>query len=330
MIYLENNNGTQQIFIPKNLNISIGKTYDEGFQDGIQYQKDKMTVLNVTENGVYENENGYKRVNVEVPNNGGTPSTCRIGRLEGEIGVNQDGYVVQYASDYGVDGWDYVAIDVSQYGERKYNEGINQATSKFIVPDGLSFGNSSIDLIPSNFDFSQVTEFGSMFLSCRNLKSVDIDTSKAVRLSYMFGYCDSLETINGINSSNIKSMEAMKWMFVGCSRLQNIPILDLSNVIYYTPYDLFGTDTMDALTDFGGFINLKSRMDGENSFNRCPYLTYDSCMNIINGLYDFTGNGETPTDEQGIIRIHQNFADAVGESINIITQKGWQYIVGDM
>ena len=65
MIYLENNNGTQQIFIPKNLNISINKTYDEGFQDGINYQKDKLEVLNVTENGVYKSDNGYKQVNVE-------------------------------------------------------------------------------------------------------------------------------------------------------------------------------------------------------------------------------------------------------------------------
>lgn len=250
MIYLENNNGTQQIFIPKNLNISINKTYDEGFQDGMNYQKDKLEVLNVTENGVYKSDNGYKQVNVEVAseykleelnitinndieeytatdsnldgfskvnvdatefgenrynlgyeqgyeqgksdvgcnvghkyhivkdehetinssefgydgfneveidasefgnkkyeegyNQGksecGEGGSCNIGRLEEEISVNSTGHIVRYASDYGVDGWDYFNLDVNGYGNEKYQEGYAQGKS-----EGGDFSSSQVE-----------------------------------------------------------------------------------------------------------------------------------------------------------------------------------------
>lgn len=242
MIYLENNNGTQQIFIPKNLNISINKTYDEGFQDGMNYQKEKLEVLNVTENGVYKSDNGYKQVNVEVGNEnvckleelniaivndieeytatdsnldgfskvnvdatefgenrynlgyeqgyeqgksdvgcnvgfkyhivkdehetinssefgydgfneveidasefgnkkyeegyeqgkseGGEGGSCNLSRLEEQLDANDDGHIVRFAIDYGVDGWDYLDLDVNQYGNRKYEEGYNQGKSE--------------------------------------------------------------------------------------------------------------------------------------------------------------------------------------------------------
>ena len=55
----------------------------------------------------------------------------------------------------------------------------------------------------------------------------------------------------------------------------------------------------------------------------CPNLTYQSCINILNGLYDFTGNGETPYSSQGKLKVHQNFLNAVGDEISIGTNKGW-------
>lgn len=184
MIYLENNNGTQQIFIPKNLNISINKTYDEGFQDGMNYQKEKLEVLNVTENGVYKSDNGYKQVNVEVGNEnvckleelniaivndieeytatdsnldgfskvnvdatefgrqkyeegyeqgkseGGEGGSCNISSGSFEFQDFEDGHYWQYANEYGLDGWDYIDIDASNYGRQKYEEGYNQGKSE--------------------------------------------------------------------------------------------------------------------------------------------------------------------------------------------------------
>ena len=76
------------------------------------------------------------------------------------------------------------------------------------------------------------------------------------------------------------------------------------------------------LTDFGGLINLKASITSY-AFNNLPNLNYDSCINILNGLYDFVGNGETPTSTQGKLKVHQNFLNLVGDEISIGTNKGW-------
>ena len=64
-------------------------------------------------------------------------------------------------------------------------------------------------------------------------------------------------------------------------------------------------------------------MASDYNLNSLPNLTYESCINVLNGLYDFTGNGETPSSSQGKLKVHQNFLDKVGDEISIGTSKGW-------
>ena len=54
-----------------------------------------------------------------------------------------------------------------------------------------------------------------------------------------------------------------------------------------------------------------------------PNLTYESCISILNNLYDFTGNGETPNNDQGRLKVAQSFIDKVGDKISIGVAKGW-------
>ena len=86
---------------------------------------------------------------------------------------------------------------------------------------------------------------------------------------------------------------------------------------------IFGYSELTKLTDFGGLIGLKCRLIGDYNFIKTPNLTYQSCINILNGLYDFTGNGETPTSNQGQLRVHPNFLTTVGDEVSIGVQKGW-------
>lgn len=58
-----------------------------------------------------------------------------------------------------------------------------------------------------------------------------------------------------------------------------------------------------------------------------PNLTYESCISILNNLYDFTGNGETPNSSQGKLKVHQNFLGKVGDKISIGINKGWTITV---
>lgn len=63
MIYLKNNTDKQDCFIPKNGEYVGKKTYKEG----VEYQKSLIEPITITDNGVYENENGYSPVDVNIP-----------------------------------------------------------------------------------------------------------------------------------------------------------------------------------------------------------------------------------------------------------------------
>ena len=193
-------------------------------------------------------------------------------------------------------------------------------------------------------DTSNVTDMGSMFYYCENLTSIPpFDTGNVTRMYCMFYYCKSLTSIPPLDTSNVTSMEKMFYtcsalrtippldtsnvtnmndMFASCSLLRTIPPLQASKVSFGSYNGPFSYGNMTNLKDFGGLIGLKSSLTNYG-FEKCPNLTYESCINILNGLYDFTGNGQTPTSSQGKLKVHANFLTAVGDEIEIATSRGW-------
>ena len=81
------------------------------------------------------------------------------------------------------------------------------------------------------------------------------------------------------------------------------------------------------LTYFGGWIGRKYNVDKDRILKKMTALSYESCISILNNLYDFTGNGETPNSEQGQLKVAQSFIDTVGDKISIGTAKGWSISV---
>ncbi len=214
---------------------------------------------------------------------------------------------------------------------------------KVSVKDGLKFGSSTYVTIPDYFDFNgvtnlermfyrcynleeapffrtdMVTDFTSMFDNCTELKTIPLyDTSNATNMSRAFHTCFSIETIPPFNTSKLQAIDEM---FGDCNNLRSIPPLDASSLVNRGT-GLFSYSNLDKLTDFGGLINLKISLT-RNTFERLPNLSYESCINIMNGLYDFIGNGETPNSTQGQLKVHQNFLDLVGDEISIAVNKGW-------
>ena len=179
---------------------------------------------------------------------------------------------------------------------------------------------SNLQTIPL-IDTSNVTNMSYMFNACSNLQTIpQIDTSNVTDMSYMFEDCSSLQTIPLLNTSNVTNMDRM---FGRCSNLQTLPKFNCQKVKYMSMYFYDFTNDMNSLTDVGGWENLKCDWDDGEGLATCPNLTYQSCINVLNGLYDFTGNGETPDRNQSHLKVHQNFLDAVGEEISIGTAKGW-------
>lgn len=112
------------------------------------------------------------------------------------------------------------------------------------------------------------------------------------------------------------------------TNIEYIQELDATSVTNgYQPLSLLYLTSSSAkannLTYFGGFKNQKVSCDSNYFLPKCPNLTRESCLAIVNNLYDFTGNGKTPTTNEGKLKVHANFLTALGDDINIALNKGW-------
>ena len=194
-------------------------------------------------------------------------------------------------------------------------------------------GCSSLRSIPL-LDISKVTSMSYMFRNCSSLTSIpQLDTSNVTDMSNMFGGCSSLTSIPQLDTSNVSSMNSM---FEGCSSLRSIPLLDTSKVTsmnsMFTSCSsltsipqldtskvtsmnyIFGFSNINTLTDLGGFKNLSISITSY-FLDKCPNLTVDSLMNVINNLATVSGKslsfGST------------NLNKLTAEQIAVATAKGW-------
>jgi surface protein len=159
-----------------------------------------------------------------------------------------------------------------------------------------------------------------MFYECVNLTTIPpLDTSKVTDMDSMFYSCSSLQSIPEIDTSNVTTMN---YMFFNCTDLVSLPKFNVNNCTNMSRLFFYGTNT--KLKDVGGWENLKCNWNDNYGLKSLSNLTYQSCINIINGLYDFVGNEETPTSTQGQLKVHSNFiTTATEEQIAVATAKGW-------
>lgn len=212
-------------------------------------------------------------------------------------------------------------------------------TSRATTMAGMFYGCGNLQTVV--LDTPRVLAMPNMFWGCGKLQTIDIDTKRVSNMNGMFYYCSSLETIPLLDTSslydarqmfahctsltsvpeiNTKNTELMAGMFNDCPSLQTLPAF---NSIKVRSIGNYFWKEMENLTDVGGWINLKCNWNDDYGLILCPNLTYQSCINILNGLYDFTGNGKTPASNQGQLKVHPNFLDLVGDEISIATEKGW-------
>ena len=191
-------------------------------------------------------------------------------------------------------------------------------TSMVQSMNGLFMGCASLTSIPYLIT-SRVKDMQYMFYGCFNLTSVpNLTTDNVLYMDSMFSFCESLTTIPELNTSMVQSMN---YLMSGCINLVSVPPLNAEKVTEIEHF--FGSSELTKLTDFGGLIGLKASMTDNYGFVKTPNLSYQSCINILNGLFDFKGNGKNPNVFQGKLKVHQNFLDLVGDKISIATSKGW-------
>ena len=221
-----------------------------------------------------------------------------------------------------------------------------------VAKEKLKFSYSTFEKTPEYLDFSGVVDMSYMFAHNKILKDLsnikDWDTSKVTNMSYMFGgtYCPDFSAIKDWNMSNVTDISYMfanngyikdfsfmaNWdtskvtnmsYMLDVSSVTDLPAIDCTSVTYNKyPFTLYSNNT--KLVNVGGFLNMRSKWDDSYGLSKLASLSYESYINILNGLYDFTANGETPTSNQGKLRLHSNaFNLLTDDDIAIATSKGW-------
>ena len=211
----------------------------------------------------------------------------------------------------------------------------------------MFYNCNNLQTIPE-IDTSIVSNMSFMFYDCDNLQTIPLlDTSKVSNANDMFHYCRSLKTLpNNFNFGICTNLSAMfyssgltdysfleTWVINPNANMDEM--IDNTNTTYVPAIPCVGNSNyqqsaifwaygdFSKLTYFGGWIGRKYNVDRDYILKKMPNLTYESCISILNNLYDFTGNGETPDSNQGKLKVHQNFLTTVGEDISIGTNKGW-------
>lgn len=179
----------------------------------------------------------------------------------------------------------------------------------------MYYNCSALQTVPS-YNILECVSMEEMFYNCSNLTSVgNMDENPdnwLLSVSRMFQGCGSLTTAPRIKTTNV---EYFNNMFYGCFSLHTVPEYDASsatNLNYIFEY-------AESIVNFGGLKNLKIDFTG---IRNCMYLSYESIINVLNGLYDFRGNGDSSTTRT--LQLNSSSMAQLSDADKAIaTNKGW-------
>lgn len=244
--------------------------------------------LNVTENGEYTpSTDGYSKVNVNVQPNLQTKSV--------EITSNGQSTIVPDSDYYGLQSVDInVNIDIPTFETEELvvrangiytpsTDGFSKVTvdtydsaDKFVVPNGLKFGNSAF-FNKDYFDVSNVIDMSQMFASnsfnsnqttldlsgwnCASATSmnrmfygskyteINLDnmvTTGVTDMSFMFSGASKMTSVslNNVSTANVKDMQ---YMFQNCTALENLDLSSFNTSKVTTMANMFGQSALSSL-----------------------------------------------------------------------------------
>ena len=179
----------------------------------------------------------------------------------------------------------------------------------------MFFSCTNLQTVPS-YNILECQSMIQMFYACDNLTSVgDMDENPdnwLLAVTKMFMYCGKLKTAPRIKTTHVTNFDDM---FYYCSSLETAPEYDASSATSANTMFLGANN----LTNFGGLKNLKIDFTG---IRNCGMLSYESIINVLNGLYDFRGNGDSTTTRTLELN-SSSMAQLSDEDKAIATNKGW-------
>lgn len=314
-----------------------GQRTEEGY-----YGMIKITT-NGVENIIIPTENGFKNVttdqilqtlkdgsytfteNLPIYGEGELYKTINVNVIP-KINLQKTGLKLGFSSFAEVPEWvDFEGItDMKRmFSECLKLQTIPQIDTSNVVNMERMFYNCGIQTIPF-LDTSKVSNANGMFYYCGKLKTLpnNFNFGNCTNLSNMFDSA-GLTDYSFLETWVISPNANMDYMITNTNTTYVPAIPCVGNTSYYQSAIFWAYGDFSKLTYFGGWIGRKYNVTQNYILKKMTALSYESCISILNNLYDFTGNGETPDSSQGQLKVAQSFIDTVGEEISIGTNKGW-------
>lgn len=295
-------------------NVGYNNGYRDGYDGGKQEVMESAQDITITENGEYgDGETLYKTIDVNI-----VP----------KIDIAKEGITFAYSTIKELPKW----ADFSNATSLRYMFALNNVmteapymdTNKVTNWENCFWSMYQLKTAP-NYDTENATKVRGMFSTCHNLETPPtyLNLLKCEDMQEMF-YDVRLKDYSFLANWDINPKANMGSMITAYDYVEYIPAIPNEGATdFYQSGIIQSWADFSKLTYFGGYIGRKYNLTSTSVLPKCPNLTYESCISILNNLYDFVANGETPQSNQGQLKVHPNFLTTVGDDITIGTNKGW-------
>lgn len=276
--------------------IDTSKTITGVNVNGTSMNVGDLATKTITENGTYNAQttdgvNGYSEVTVNVSGGGGATFASYANARGNGNGLFQN----------------FSTLTTSQL--QSFMTGVS--TSSWANCASMFNGCHALGTLPAVFDTSNVTNGNSMCNYCVNLTSFQLDMSNMIDTTSMFSYCTSLVNLT---LTNAYSISYASYMFYDCANLETVSGIDWSN--------LTGNSSTDGmfigctkLHDIGSLSGLEVNLNV--SYSTAWSVT--EMVNLVASLDDISWTGTSRTLTIGAT----NLAKLSQSDIDAATAKGW-------
>lgn len=249
--------------------------YADGYASGRTAQKALITSLTVSENGTYENENGYNPVVVDVA--GGTLQ-------EKDVNLPYDVSGITITPDSGFYGLSSVTVDATWALDNKYNEGFNEGVRDtkdkmediFIDHNGTFSSPSGYDIVTVNVPQTG----GSVTLTGGSL-TVSQNTETATPSA---GTAWTAITVDATTWGNERFVEGQNYYASSCTSTA------LTQNGTFTPSQYAWSSVTVNVPQTGGSCNLQEKSEeipiGDSNITVYPDAGYDGMSAVTVGAKD--------------------------------------------
>ena len=229
-------------------------------------------------------------ININIKNENGKDIICNADEVENFLSLNEKKWALFEIKNKNENEIKYLYCsdidspfkeNVGDYGMFQKIEDIEEVN--VVVCDSINVKRTSamfalcrnlVSLNLKNLNTQNVDDMRNMFAFCNKLKNVFLfeSVSNVVNMAYLFHNCNLLETINGWNDWEMKSVCEVSNMFANCQNLKEIVGIEKWNApkVRNVEKMFYNCRNLESLNL--SWVNVKNIDKCDNTFGKCKKL----------------------------------------------------------